>query len=210
VRARERVLEIACEMFAETGFHGTHLREICKRAETNVAAVCYHFHSKEGLYEAVSMEAGRRLCELDDRFATGGTVQPEQKLLQLIDSLLQLLTSSDAWIAKLLTRELVDSTCEAHNYAASGLEKHLIVFEAVVRGLAGIKASRAEARFHALSLIGECVFYSVARASRRHPLAQNAVSSQTRQSLARFLTHRVLGALRFEAAELEARVVSKF
>ena len=59
--ARDRVLQVACEMFAEAGFHGTHLREICRRAGTNVAGVCYHFHSKEGLYEAVIMEAGRRL-----------------------------------------------------------------------------------------------------------------------------------------------------
>jgi hypothetical protein len=33
--ARDRVLKIACELFAEAGFHGTHLRGICERADTN-------------------------------------------------------------------------------------------------------------------------------------------------------------------------------
>jgi hypothetical protein len=58
--ARNRVLEVACEMFAEAGFHGTHFREISKRAGTNVAGICYHFRGKEGLYQAVMMEAGWR------------------------------------------------------------------------------------------------------------------------------------------------------
>ena len=66
---RERVLEVACEMFAEAGFHGTHIRQICERAGTNVAGVCYHFQSKEGLYQAVIQEAGRRLSDVDGSFA---------------------------------------------------------------------------------------------------------------------------------------------
>src|SRR5690349_14242089 len=46
VAPRDRVLEVACELFAEAGFHGAHFREICKRAGTNVAGICYHFQSK--------------------------------------------------------------------------------------------------------------------------------------------------------------------
>ena len=78
VPARERVLGVACEMFAEAGFHGTHLREICKRAETNVAGVCYHFQSKEGLYEAASMEAGRRLSDRQENVAVSRKLTPNR------------------------------------------------------------------------------------------------------------------------------------
>jgi DNA-binding transcriptional regulator YbjK len=53
--------KVPCELFAEAGFHGTHLREICKRARTNVAGVSYYFHSKEGLYAAVTMERKRNV-----------------------------------------------------------------------------------------------------------------------------------------------------
>jgi AcrR family transcriptional regulator len=201
--ARDRVLEAACELFAEAGFHGTHLREICKRAGSNVAGVCYHFHSKEGLYEAASMEAGRRLSDLDEGFAASRHVPPEQRLLELIDSLLKRLSARHAWLAKLLARELVDSGCAAHNYASSGLERDLILLQAVMRDLLGTKTNSEAVRFHALSVIGECVFYSLAEENPRHPLTQIAVSSPTRLRLAEFITQRVLAALRLEAAKLE-------
>lgn len=197
---RARVLEVACELFAETGFHGTHLREICKRAGTNVAGVCYHFHSKEGLYEAVSMEAGRRLADHDAGCTASRPLPAEQRLLQLVESLLQRLSGGRAWMAKLLARELVDSASGAHNYAASGLERDFILLQAVIRELLGQTASNEAARLHALSVIGECVFHSLAAENPGHPLAQLAVSWPARPRVARFLTQRVLGALQREGA----------
>ena len=201
--ARARVLEAACELFAEAGFHGTHLRRICKRAGTNVAGVCYHFHSKEGLYEAVIMEAGRRLSDQDEDFIVSRHLPPEQRLLKLVESLLQRLSAERAWIAKLLTRELVDSACGAHTYVASGLARDFVLLQAVMRDLLGAKASSEALRFQALSVMGECVFYSLAGENPCHPLAQLAMSSPTRARLAQFLTERSLGALQREGTEPE-------
>ena len=45
---RERVLKVACELFAEAGFLGTHLRGICKRADANVAEVRYPLSDVQG------------------------------------------------------------------------------------------------------------------------------------------------------------------
>jgi AcrR family transcriptional regulator len=201
--ARDRVLEVACELFAEAGFHGTHLREICKRAGTNVAGVCYHFHSKEGLYETASMEAGRRLSDMDEGFVALRRLPPEQRLLTLVESLLKRLSARRAWIAKLLARELVDPACGTHNYAASGLERDFILLQAVMRDLLGTKANSEAVRLHALGVIGECVFCSLAAEKPCHPLNQLAVSAVSGARLARFLTQRALGSLQREAAEPE-------
>ena len=50
---RERLLEAACALFAERGWHGARVQDVCRAADANIAAVNYHFGGKEGLYRAV-------------------------------------------------------------------------------------------------------------------------------------------------------------
>lgn len=52
--ARQRLLEAAEEIFADYGFEGASVRQICEKARVNVAGVNYYFGDKENLYvEAV-------------------------------------------------------------------------------------------------------------------------------------------------------------
>jgi len=46
---KERILNTAERLFSEHGFAGTSLRAITKKAEVNLAAIHYHFGSKEAL-----------------------------------------------------------------------------------------------------------------------------------------------------------------
>ncbi|MCF7989701.1 MAG: CerR family C-terminal domain-containing protein [Thiohalocapsa sp.] len=50
---RERLLQAALQVFAEHGYEAATIREICGRAEANVAAVHYHFGDKRKLYQAI-------------------------------------------------------------------------------------------------------------------------------------------------------------
>ncbi|RLK46817.1 TetR family transcriptional regulator [Alkalispirillum mobile] len=50
---KERILDTAERLFAERGLGQTSLRQITSQAEVNLAAVNYHFGSKEGLIKAV-------------------------------------------------------------------------------------------------------------------------------------------------------------
>lgn len=50
---KARILDAAERLFGRDGFHATSLRAITAAAEANLAAVNYHFGSKEALLEAV-------------------------------------------------------------------------------------------------------------------------------------------------------------
>lgn len=50
---KDRILGAAEELFAQFGFAGTSLRQVTTRADVNIAAVNYHFGSKENLVNEV-------------------------------------------------------------------------------------------------------------------------------------------------------------
>ena len=67
---RTRILDAAEELFMQHGFEGTSMRQLTAKAGANLAAVNYHFGSKDALIEAVfrrrldPMNAAR-IAELD-------------------------------------------------------------------------------------------------------------------------------------------------
>jgi AcrR family transcriptional regulator len=61
---RERLLDAAEELFAEKGFNGASVRDITTRANGNVAAVNYHFSSKEKLYNEVFLRRMRVVTDM--------------------------------------------------------------------------------------------------------------------------------------------------
>jgi AcrR family transcriptional regulator len=52
---KTRILDAAEKLFGEKGFDATSLRDITAEADVNLAAVNYHFQSKESLIEATIM-----------------------------------------------------------------------------------------------------------------------------------------------------------
>lgn len=61
---KERILSAAESLFAQFGFAGTSLRQVTSQADVNIAAVNYHFGSKENLINEVFR---RRLDELSEK-----------------------------------------------------------------------------------------------------------------------------------------------
>jgi AcrR family transcriptional regulator len=52
---RDRILDVALELFTEQGFDGTSLREIAERLGVTKAALYYHFESKDDILLALHM-----------------------------------------------------------------------------------------------------------------------------------------------------------
>jgi AcrR family transcriptional regulator len=66
-RTRADLLDVATEVFAESGFSGARVDEIAERTRTTKRMIYYYFGSKEGLYMAVLENAYRGIREAEQR-----------------------------------------------------------------------------------------------------------------------------------------------
>ena len=110
---RERLIASAARLFGERGFKRVTVREICRAARANVAAVNYHFGDKLGLYREVLQAAVSEMRSTSDaarRAGEGGTA--EDKLRAYVRVYIQRVVGSahDSWIHQLMSRELADPT----------------------------------------------------------------------------------------------------
>ncbi|MBQ3341761.1 MAG: TetR family transcriptional regulator [Kiritimatiellae bacterium] len=67
---KESIMAAAMRLFAEKGLKLVTVREICMAARVNVALINYHFHNKNGLYQACverlfRENTGDELCAID-------------------------------------------------------------------------------------------------------------------------------------------------
>ncbi|WP_293762139.1 TetR/AcrR family transcriptional regulator [uncultured Aquitalea sp.] len=112
-----RILDVSERLFVEHGFEATSLRMITQQAEVNLAAVNYHFGSKDALFEAVFMRRlapliGSCLSELDELEAKEEKLSVEGLVMTFIRPCLAL--SKDparggALFVRLLSRTLVEN-----------------------------------------------------------------------------------------------------
>jgi len=62
-RTRQRLIEVAVEVFSELGYEAASTRTIVERAQANLVSIPYYFGSKLGLYHAVAEFIGANIAE---------------------------------------------------------------------------------------------------------------------------------------------------
>jgi AcrR family transcriptional regulator len=92
VATKDRILDTAEKLFGTRGFEATSLRDITTEARANLAAVNYHFQTKDSLIEAVIARRiepiNRRRLEMLDAAGPAPTVR--QILLAFLTPVLEL------------------------------------------------------------------------------------------------------------------------
>jgi AcrR family transcriptional regulator len=106
---RDHILQVAARLFAKNGFDRTTSKAICLAASTNMAAVNYHFGSRDALYAAVLIEAhGQLIDRATIESIAGADTTPEQKLRALLSQfLIRPTKSAQPWGLQVLIRELL-------------------------------------------------------------------------------------------------------
>jgi AcrR family transcriptional regulator len=89
---KTRILDVAERLFGANGFDSTSLRDITAEAQVNLAAVNYHFQSKESLIDAVIARriepVNRKRLEMLDKAGPSPTL--EQILASFLQPVLEL------------------------------------------------------------------------------------------------------------------------
>ena len=174
-QTRARLLDAAREVFSQRGFQGATVREICRRAEANGAAVNYHFGSKDGLLaEALNFAPLAALQKANANEC------PEVRLRLFIrDFMLMMLDEKNpSSQCRIMARELADPTPALDKIvreAIAPLHAFLgkLVREILNEDAVGDKVGEPELRRCVYSILGQCVFYR-----HSHPVLQRLHHTQ--------------------------------
>lgn len=156
---RERLLNEGARLFAARGYARVTVRDICRAAQANVAAINYHFHGKRGLYDAVVQSA------IDQMRATTATIieagrgqSPERQLTTFIAIFLQRVTAMrDNWIHQLMMRELNEPTAALDLVVRRVIEPRMAYLGEVIGKLLGCRSSDPRVRRSVTSVQLQCL-----------------------------------------------------
>ena len=156
---RGALLHAAADVFAEVGFRGATVRDICRRAGANVAAVSYHFGDKAGLYSEVLAEQSR-LAQSRYPVPTGDD-DPAAQLGGFIRSFLQRVLSPElhARHGRIMAREMVEPTAALDRLVAEAIRPQSEMLRGIVSALLGSAADPATVRLCGMSVVGQILFY---------------------------------------------------
>lgn len=176
---RQRLITTAGEIFAENGFRAATVREICSRAQANVAAINYYFGDKEGLYiEAVQAAHCGSPQMLDPNWPDD--MPPVERLRFFIREWMRtfLDESRPAWQAKLMLREMAEPTEACTKLVEAYIRPMADVLRGILNTLVPESLSEEDRWLVGFSIVGQCLFYKVHR-----PVAELLLGKEQYQQL---------------------------
>jgi AcrR family transcriptional regulator len=198
-KTRERILKVACEVFAKRGFRNTTVRDICQQAEVNVASVNYYFSSKEKLYEEVCKYAcGISSEDSDQRFKLNTNCKPEDQLKSFVQALLINILGKEpsSWRHMIMSREMVQPTNALSIIIKEMIRPRFQQLYSIVRELLGEKASEETVHRCCFSITGQCLYYRFAQPVVMKLNPQQKYDLASIERLAEHITHFSLNALK--------------
>lgn len=181
-----RILDAAEELFMQHGFGGASMRMLTAKAGVNLAAVNYHFGSKEGLYFAVLQQL---LSATFERFplldAARKGESAEQRFTHAVGNLLRRFAAPDhpTPLRDLIVRELANPTAALDRLLSEVARPQFMTMRALVTELLGPRAAERDVAAATFSIAGQCIFYLLGRPiiARFHPAAQPASEDDIRR-----------------------------
>jgi AcrR family transcriptional regulator len=194
---KTRLIDVAGEAFAEKGYDSVGIREICHKAEANVAAVNYHFGDKRGLYRACLQHA--QSCRV------AGLEQPEwpesytpaDKLRTFIRRMLEekLDSQRPAWHQDLMLRELSRPSESCREFVESYIRPMAHSLGAIMQEIYPHREWTEQTWMIGFSIVGQVLFYQLQQPVIRILMGDEGFEALTVDGLTDHISRFTLAAL---------------
>ena len=159
-----QILHAAGAVFANRGFKSATIRDICAAAEVNVAAVNYYFGDKEQLYLQAVKLAHQLKSQTTPMPEWSGNDDPADCLHQFILTLLKRMVGEQKlWQTRLMMREVISPTEACRSLVEDYFRPQFQILLGIVKRMVPRETSPERIHQLALSVIGQCLFYLVAK-----------------------------------------------
>jgi len=209
---KQKILEISSKFFAEKGYLDARVSEICKEAGANLAAVNYHFGSKERLYTEVWRKAFAEALEIYPiDGGLGEDASAEELLRALVNSLLHRVLDKGklGYAGKILMTEMGNPSKPIQivmHDAITPLQKRT---QKLISRILGAGATEREVLFCQMSLIHQVLTFGMKR-DRHHPAFQKILNMEdTIEALADHITLFSLAGMAAVREKIELRNESR-
>lgn len=158
---REKIFEVAGPVFAEKGFQGTTVRELCDKAGVNVASINYYFGDKQNLYSELVRHAQRR-CEAQHPLPQwDNETAPERRLYDMVLTLLEQLSVAETapWEVQLLMREVLNPSRGGVEVAEEYFTPFFKILLDVIESMTPTSLSLNHLAKIGLSVLSQCLIY---------------------------------------------------
>ena len=203
---RQHLIDAGAEVFAEHGFHKTTVREICKRAGVNIAAINYHFGDKKGLYTAI-VQQGFLVANKEYSFTKGlvDRSNPKEKLLVFVRAFLRRMLCQEisAVYGKLMAREMFEPTGAMEAIYEQSIKPMALYLSSIVTDLLGSEATQEQIRNCAESIVGQCFFYKHAQRVIKYMHTDRVFDEKEIERLANHIVRFSLGGMKAELGKQE-------
>jgi len=167
-KTRQNLLTAASEIFADKGYRDATIAEICERAGTNIAAVNYHFGSKQTLYiEAWRHSFSESIKAHPPSGGVGDDAPPEERLRGQVTAILRRMADGNNREFWFMQREMANPTGLLEEVLREEIRPLQQRTAALVRELLGTLVSGQEAKFCEISIISQCMNPVVAGRGRK-------------------------------------------
>lgn len=171
---RARLLEAAGELFAATGFAETASKAIAAKAGVDLASINYHFGSRNGLYQAVLIEAHHRLVDLDEltRLAQSPLAATDKLKILIAQIVRQAVDDGGGWHLPVLAAEILAPSSHVQVlFQAEILPKAPFVLD-ILSDIAGLPAGDPALPACLISVVAPCLLLLIGRRGLPGPIQQ--------------------------------------